>query len=141
MLGHWAGRPCGGRSSGSRSLLAGSASIPGLGRFLIGRVFYADTANTLIAFMGIYVTNEVSFDERATLLGIGASVLGGLSWGVVVDRWGPKRTLTVVLAVWLVTFGLAAAIGGRDRRPRLAGPVVLAGRPAGWHIPGRHVGG
>ncbi len=87
--------------------------------------------------MGIYVTNEVGFDERATqlllLLGIGASVLGGLSWGVVVDRWGPKRTLTVVLAVWLVTFGLAAAIGG--------GPVVLAGRPAGWHIPGRHVGG
>ncbi len=66
--------------------------------------------------MGIYVTNEVGFDERATqlllLLGIGASVLGGLSWGVVVDRWGPKRTLTVVLAVWLVTFGLAAAIGG-----------------------------
>ena len=38
---------------------------PGLGRFLIGRVFYADAANTLIAFMGIYVSNEIGFASVA----------------------------------------------------------------------------
>jgi MFS transporter, UMF1 family len=88
----------------------------GLGRFLVGRVFYSDAANTLIAFMGIYVTNEVGFGERDTqlllLAGIAAAIVGGLGWGWIVDRWGPKRTLDAVLGVWVVTFALTAAVGG-----------------------------
>ena len=91
---------------------------PGLGRFLIGRIFYADAANTLIAFMGIYVSNEVGFAEFETqvllLAGIAAGVVGGLCWGPVVDRLGPKRTLDVILVLWLVVFGLVAAIGALD---------------------------
>jgi UMF1 family MFS transporter len=91
-------------------------NYPGLGRFLIGRVFYADAANTLIAFMGIYVSNEVGFAETQTqvllLAGIAAGVIGGLCWGPVVDRAGPKRTLDAVLLVWLAVFVLVAAIGG-----------------------------
>jgi UMF1 family MFS transporter len=89
---------------------------PGLGRFLIGRVFYADAANTLIAFMGIYVSTEVGFAETQTqillLLGIAFGVIGGLCWGPIVDRAGPKRTLDAVLLVWLAVFVLVAAIGG-----------------------------
>jgi MFS transporter, UMF1 family len=89
---------------------------PSLARFLVGRVFYADAANTMIAFMGIYVTTEVGFDERQTQLlllsGIAAGVAGGLAWGVVVDRLGPKRTLFCVLALWIGVFALAASIGG-----------------------------
>jgi len=89
---------------------------PGLGRFLVGRVFYADAANTMIAFMGIYVTNEVGFGEQQTQLlllsGIAAGVVGGLLWGVVVDRVGAKRTLFAVLTLWIGVFALAAAIGG-----------------------------
>jgi UMF1 family MFS transporter len=38
-------------------------------------------------------------------------VLGGFAWGWLVDRIGPKRTLNIVLAMWIVTFGLAASIG------------------------------
>ena len=89
---------------------------PGLGRFLVGRVFYADAANTLIAFLGIYVTKEVGFGEQETqlllLVGIATAAVGGLCWGPVVDRWGPNRTLDGVMLLWLATFGLAAAIGG-----------------------------
>ena len=91
---------------------------PGLPRFLVGRIFYADAANTMIAFMGIYVTNEVGFAEDQTqyllLSGIAAGVLGGLGWGLVVDRVGPKRTLFAVLGLWLCVFALAAAIGALD---------------------------
>jgi UMF1 family MFS transporter len=90
-------------------------AYPGLGRFLLGRVFYADAANTLIAFMGIYVSKEIGFTESQTqyllLAGIAASVVGGLCWGPIVDRFGPKRTLDAVLVLWLVVFGLIAAIG------------------------------
>ena len=88
---------------------------PGLPRFLVGRIFYADAANTMIAFMGIYVTTEVGFAEDQTQLlllsGIAAGVLGGLGWGLVVDRVGPKRTLFAVLGLWMIVFGLAASIG------------------------------
>jgi UMF1 family MFS transporter len=88
----------------------------GLGRFLIGRIFYADAANTLITFMGIYVTNEVGFAESEAqillLSGIAAGIVGGLTWGPIVDRIGPKRTLDAVLVFWLIVFILVAAIGG-----------------------------
>jgi len=91
---------------------------PGLGRFLVGRIFYADAANTLIAFMGIYVSMEVGFGETETQLlllsGIAAGVVGGFSWGPIVDRLGPKRTLDVILGLWLVVFGMVAAIGALD---------------------------
>lgn len=104
---------------------------PGLGRFLIGRIFYADAANTLIAFMGIYVSTEIGFDEFQTqvllLAGIAAGVVGGLCWGPVVDRLGPKRTLDVVLLLWLVVFGLVSAIGALDLPGGLfwiAGPLA-----------------
>lgn len=89
---------------------------PGLGRFLLGRIFYADAANTLIAFMGIYVSQEVGFPETQTqillLTGIAAGVIGGFCWGPIVDKLGPKRTLDAVLVLWLVVFVLVAGIGG-----------------------------
>lgn len=93
-------------------------SYPGLGRFLIGRIFYADAANTLIAFMGIYVSTEIGFGETETqillLSGIAAGVVGGLCWGPIVDRLGPKRTLDLILVLWLIVFVMVSAIGALD---------------------------
>lgn len=85
-----------------------------LGRFLLGRVFYADAANTLVAFLGVYVTNELGYNERQTqitlLLGIATAVLGGVVWGPLVDRWGPKKTLDLVLVLWMVLLLAGAAV-------------------------------
>ena len=81
---------------------------PGLLRFLIGRVFYTDAVNTVIFFLFIYITDEVGFQlETANImLGIALAfaVVGGLTWGRVVDRIGPKRTLLVVLRLWMIVF-------------------------------------
>ena len=91
---------------------------PGLGRFLVGRIFYADAANTLIAFMGIYITNEIGYNKSQSqillLAGIVAGIVGGLGWGPIVDKFGAKRTLDVILWLWLFVFGLVAAIGAFD---------------------------
>jgi UMF1 family MFS transporter len=104
---------------------------PGLGRFLVGRVFYSDAANTMIAFMGIYVTNEVGLNERDTQLllitSIVASIVGGFAWGFVVDRIGPKRALDRVLWVWIACFAIVSAVGGLDLPSWLiwvAGPLA-----------------
>lgn len=88
--------------------------FPGLIRFLIGRVFYTDPVNTVIVFMGVYVTNEVGFTTTEAqvllLVAIAAAVVGGFVWGVVVDRIGPKRSLNLVLGLWMVAFSAAIAI-------------------------------
>ena len=104
-----------GRAFGEiRHTVARARQYPGLGRFLFGRIFYADAANTVIAFMGIYVTNELGFTafqaQMVLLLGIATAVLGGLALGSVVDRLGPKRTLNAVLLLWMAVFALACAI-------------------------------
>jgi MFS transporter, UMF1 family len=110
--------------------------FPGLGRFLIGRVFYTDAVNTVITFMGIYVTQEVGFTTSQAILvmlvATGFAVPGGYVWGHVVDRIGPKRTLNLVLALWVVVFSWAALVGFLRLPPPLFWPVaVMAGLALG----------
>jgi MFS transporter, UMF1 family len=110
--------------------------FPGLGRFLIGRVFYTDAVNTVILFMGIYVTNEVGFSTaEATLIMLTATafaVPGGFIWGTVADRIGPTRTLNLVLFLWMLVFSWAALVGMLDLGKLAFGPVpVLAGLALG----------
>ena len=97
-----------------RNTLVRLGKLPNLRRFLIGRVFYTDAANTFIIFMGIYLTNEVGFTETevyiALMLGIAAASLGGITWGFVVDRIGPKPALLIVLGLWSVAITLTFSI-------------------------------
>jgi MFS transporter, UMF1 family len=121
--------------------LRNSQRYPGLLRFLIGRVFYTDAINTVVSIMGIYVVNQVvrsgllvaqaegktgaaleqvradleaqgATSAQLILLGaITFAVLGGFVWGKVVDRIGPKRTLDIVLFMWIGIFLMLALIG------------------------------
>lgn len=95
---------------------------PGLLRFLFGRVFYTDAINTVIAYMSLYAVNvamagggtKEAGEKTAQLVMMAAisfAVVGGFAWGWLVDRIGPKRTLNIVLWLWLETFVLAACIG------------------------------
>ena len=99
---------------------------PGLGRFLVGRAFYTDAANTVIVFLIIYTVNEIGFTVTGAqvllLVAITSAVVGGLILGMVVDRIGPKRTLDVVLALWVVALVGAVAV-----------PVL--GLPRAWFWP------
>ncbi len=97
-----------------RSTTQGVRQHPGLGRFLLGRIFYSDAINTLMIFMSIYATREIGFSEFETqlvlLAGILAGPLGALGGGRSVDRRGPKWTLAVMLSIWCVALTASAAI-------------------------------
>ena len=104
-----------------RTLRSGK-EYPGLVRFLVGRVFYTDAINTVISIMALYTVNVAvstgltahQGERQARLIlmtAITFAVLGGFSWGWLVDRIGPKRTLTYVLYCWMAVFVLAAAVG------------------------------
>ena len=101
-----------------RATVRSLGDLPDLRRFLIGRVFYADAANTLIIFMGVYVTQELGFTARAaqilSLSAILGAVLGGFSFGRLVDRIGPKRSLDVVLLLWMAVLAAAVLIAALD---------------------------
>ncbi|MFN2602526.1 MAG: MFS transporter [Gemmatimonadaceae bacterium] len=95
---------------------------PGLVRFLVGRVFYTDAINTVIAVMTLYAVNvainagqqKEAAEKTAQLIMMSAitfAVIGGFVWGWIVDRIGPKKTLDIVLYLWIVTFMLASAMG------------------------------
>jgi UMF1 family MFS transporter len=102
--------------------LRGGREYPGLLRFLVGRVFYTDAINTVIAFMGLYVVNiaiatgldTAAGEKQAQLVMLSAisfAVIGGFVWGRLTDKLGPRRTLDLVLWLWVATFVVAAAIG------------------------------
>lgn len=88
--------------------------LPNLRRFLIGRTFYTDAANTFIIFMGIYLINEVGFNDTETqialMLGILGAMIGGLSWGFVVDGIGPRPALLIVIGIWSLVITITFSI-------------------------------
>lgn len=95
---------------------------PGLARFLLGRLLYTDAINTVVATMVLFATNvaeaggtpAADAERHAQFVLMGAitcAVLGGVFWGQVVDRIGPRRTLDVVLGLWIIIFAVAATIG------------------------------
>lgn len=94
----------------------------GLLRFLIGRLFYVDPVNTVIAMMLLYSVNVAEAGGLnsgqaamvAKLVTSGAivfAIFGGLLAGRFVDRLGSRRVLSFVLWLWATTFFLAALLG------------------------------
>ena len=104
-----------------RTLRSG-AKYPGLVRFLVGRVFYTDSINTVISIMALYTVNvavstgltEAEGQHQSQfimLFAITFAVVGGFVWGWLTDRLGPKSTLNMVLLAWMGIFAFAGAIG------------------------------
>jgi len=88
--------------------------LPGMRRFLAGRVLYTDATNTIFAFMSVYAVKEVGFSETETQLvllsGIVAGPIGALIAGRATDRIGPQATIKRLLWLWLAVLILSATI-------------------------------
>ncbi len=102
--------------------LKDSKRYPGLGRFLIGRVFYTDPINTVMIVMVLFTMNvamgsgltEEAADGKSKAVmafAITFAIAGGFFWGRMADKLGPKRTLNIVLSFWMANFVLGFCIG------------------------------
>jgi UMF1 family MFS transporter len=92
---------------------------PGVTRFLVGRFFYTDAINTLIAgLLTIYAKEDVGFSDSQVrdllIVSIAGSIAGGLLGGRLVDVIGPRRLLHWTLHTWVAAFvaGIAAGATG-----------------------------
>jgi UMF1 family MFS transporter len=95
------------RSFGQLSVtLRHARASPGLLRFIVARFFYSDPVNTAIVVMSAFAVHAVGFTEgqalQVLLILTVVAVIASIGWGVLADRWGPRRTLFAVLATWAV---------------------------------------
>jgi UMF1 family MFS transporter len=104
------------------------ARYPHILRFLLARFLYLDGINTVIVFMAIYLVNVAGFSGRgevqaffvvSTIFAVG----GGVGWGLVTDRWGHKRTLSLALVLF-VAAAIVAGIGATKPLFWLIGPLI-----------------
>jgi UMF1 family MFS transporter len=96
-----------------RRTLVDTRRYPGARRFVIASLLYQDAIGTIISFMAVYAVKAMGFGQgtetRLFLVLTVPAVLGSYVCGRLVDRVGPKRTLTWVIAAWVVL--LVAMIG------------------------------
>src|SRR6202521_743344 len=85
---------------------AEEAKYPGTLRFILTSFLYQDAMGTIIANMALYAIFAMGFEggSEATLFVILTipAVLGAYGIGRLVDRFGPKHTLSWVLVSWVV---------------------------------------
>jgi len=78
---------------------------PGLIPFLIANFLYCDAVNTVIAFMSVYAHQVGGFNDAMiqTLLIVSTlfAVAGSFAFGWITERRGAKRTLVLVLYLWI----------------------------------------
>ena len=101
---------------------------PKIIRFLLARFFYLDGINTVILFMSVYLVKVVGFSGKGEvqsffIVSTLFAILGGIVWGVTTDRWGHKRTLTIVLSLFLLTT-TAAALAATKYPFWFIGPII-----------------
>ena len=101
-----------------KATLGNIQRFPGLLRFLVARFWYIWSVNTSASFAILYGTGTVGFEERhvevVLLVGVFVAIPSGLLWGIVVDRVGPNRALSVVLVGWVFMLVMAALIPWLD---------------------------
>jgi MFS transporter, UMF1 family len=89
-----------------RETVRHAREAPGLLRFIVARFFYSDPINTAIAVMSAFAVHAVGFTEgqalQVLLVLTVVAVAASFGWGVLADRWGPRRTLFAVLATWAI---------------------------------------
>ncbi len=89
-------------------------SMPGLRGFLLARTCFMLGIGTAGFFVVLYGTETVGMSVRDVqiimLAGIVAAIPAAPLWGALSDRIGPKPTLTIALAGFVVAFSLAVAI-------------------------------
>lgn len=89
-----------------RNTLSEAKRYPGTLRFILTSFLYQDAMGTIIANMALYAIFAMGFvkGSEATLFVILTvpAVIGSYGIGRLVDRFGPKRTLSWVLGAWIV---------------------------------------
>ena len=77
---------------------------PPIARFLTAFFIYNDGILTVIAFAAIFAENILHMSDSDIIIFFAivqtSAVLGSLVFGVITDKIGPKKTITITLVIW-----------------------------------------
>jgi UMF1 family MFS transporter len=108
---------------------------PGLLRFLWTDFLYENAVSAVVGFMAIYATKVVGFGESDlttfVLFSTVFAIVFGFIFGPIVDKIGPKRSVLITLAIWLLSLPLVT-FASTPAQLRLVGPLVGIGLAAVW---------
>ena len=97
-----------------RSTLGLMSRVPGMTRFILVRFWYVWAVNTASTFAILYGTDTVGFEESKVelvlLVGILVAIPSSFVWGRMIDRFGPRRLLNIMLIGWLLSLLASAGI-------------------------------
>lgn len=90
---------------------------PGLLRFLVAKFFYEDSIQTIIIFMGVYTQAVMGFSRSEVnqffMIVTPAAIVGSAFCGIMVDHYGPKKTLSGVILLWIMALILVILTNNR----------------------------
>jgi len=79
---------------------------PGALRFILASFLYQDAMGTIISYMALYAVVAMHFgkgtEQKLFLILTIPAVIGAYLCGIITDRIGPKKTLMIVIAAWVV---------------------------------------
>jgi UMF1 family MFS transporter len=100
-----------------RSTISDTRRYPGSLRFILASFVYQDAMGTMVSNMALYAIYAMDFEagSEATLFIVLTipAVIGSYFIGKLVDRIGPKKTLSLVLLSWVIL--LTAMIAAPSR--------------------------
>lgn len=108
---------------------------PALFNFLIATFIALNAINTLMVFMSVYTKKVIGFTDPEIIIFYIVStvfaILGSFITGFITDRFGSKRTLSIVLGLWCISI-LLAAISFSKTAFWVVGPLVGICLGATW---------
>ncbi|MCX6133213.1 MAG: MFS transporter [Ignavibacteriales bacterium] len=79
---------------------------PSIARFLIAFFLYNDAILTIIAFAAIFAKKMLSMSDKDTIVFFAivqtSAVIGSFLFGFLTDKFGPKKTISVTLVLWII---------------------------------------
>ena len=119
------------------SIFRGVRGSGGLGLFIVATLLYTDAANTAVTNMSLYGREVFAMDaaqiRNLLLFSTVFAAAGSVGFGYASDRFGPKKALLAVLALWMAAI-LVATFAVAPWMLLLAGPLVGIALGATWTV-------
>ncbi len=78
---------------------------PSIARFLIAFFLYNDGILTVIAFAAIFADTILHMTDKDIIIFFAivqtSAIIGSLMFGIISDKIGPKRTISITLLIWI----------------------------------------
>lgn len=79
---------------------------PSIARFLVAFFIYNDGILTVIVFAGIFAETILNMNDKDIIIFFAtvqtSAIMGSIFFGIITDKIGPKKTITITLVLWIL---------------------------------------